>query len=111
VRRLAFAAAGAMSPGMAATGPMPPGTLSDDGVSDEDERALKQDRAERRARANEMIGMGAGIGAFGLASLATLGAVCPVCVVAAPALLGVGLYRRAKAAEPPDGDDRRPADR
>ena len=43
---------------------------------------------------------GAGVGAFGAASALTVGAVCPLCIVAAPALLGIGAfkhYRRRRA--------------
>lgn len=36
-----------------------------------------------------------GIGAFGAAGALLLGAVCPICVVAAPALIGAGVYKRA----------------
>lgn len=38
--------------------------------------------------------MGAGIGLFGVVGALAGAAVCPVCVVATPALLGVGLYKR-----------------
>lgn len=61
-------------------------------------------RAERAA-ANRLLGGGLGIGAFGALSGALLGAVCPLCVVAAPALVGAGIYehirasRRRKAAD------------
>ena len=48
--------------------------------------------------ANTLIVGGIGIGAFGIISAAIGGAVCPVCVVAAPALLGVGAYKRWRAA-------------
>ena len=48
--------------------------------------------------ANTLILGGLGIGAFGIVSAAIGAAVCPVCVVAGPALLGVGAYKRWKAA-------------
>ena len=38
-----------------------------------------------------------GIGAVGALSAAAFGAVCPVCVVAAPALLAVGVAKHVKA--------------
>jgi len=41
-----------------------------------------------------MIFAGAGIGLLGALTAAIGGAVCPVCVVAAPALIGVGAFRR-----------------
>jgi uncharacterized membrane protein YebE (DUF533 family) len=47
--------------------------------------------------ANTLLLGGLGIGAVGLISAAIGGAVCPVCVVAAPALLGVGAYKRWRA--------------
>ncbi len=50
--------------------------------------------------ANTLIAGGIGIGAFGIISAAIGGAVCPVCVVAAPALLGVGAYKRWRAGKP-----------
>jgi hypothetical protein len=60
----------------------------------DDERAEKN---PKMTDANSLILGGLGIGAFGLISAAIGGAVCPVCVVAAPALLGVGAYQRWKA--------------
>ena len=43
----------------------------------------------RRKEGNQLLGLGLGVGAWGAASGVLLGAVCPVCVVAAPALVGV----------------------
>jgi hypothetical protein len=53
---------------------------------------------EQRREANTALGTGVGIGAFGVASAALLGAVCPMCVIAAPALIGYGLYQRVQNA-------------
>jgi len=50
-----------------------------------------------RKEGNQLLGLGVGVGAWGAASGMLLGAVCPVCVVAAPALLGFGLFRRWQA--------------
>jgi len=47
-----------------------------------------------RTDANGYLGAGVGLGMFGLASGALLGAVCPLCIVATPALLGAGVYKR-----------------
>lgn len=47
-----------------------------------------------RGEANRLLLAGAGIGAIGVASAIVGAAVCPVCVVAAPALLGAGAYKR-----------------
>lgn len=39
---------------------------------------------------------GAGVGAYGTASFLATGAVCPACIILAPALLGLGAYKRMK---------------
>jgi hypothetical protein len=41
-----------------------------------------------------MIVGGLGLGAFAAASLAFFGAACPICVVAAPVLVGTGIAQR-----------------
>ena len=51
-----------------------------------------------RKQANTLMLGGLGIGAVGMIAAAVGGAVCPVCVVAAPALLCVGAYRRWRTA-------------
>ena len=43
---------------------------------------------------NQTLATSAGIGAFGAITALVGAAACPVCVVAAPALLGVGIYQR-----------------
>jgi len=45
----------------------------------------------------ELIATGLGVGAIGVAGTLLLGATCPVCVVATPALLGAGLYKKWRA--------------
>jgi hypothetical protein len=47
--------------------------------------------------ANSMLLAGAGIGIIGVVGAVLGSAVCPVCVVAAPTLLGIGAYRRWRA--------------
>lgn len=44
----------------------------------------------------QLIWGGLGVGAIGVAGAVLLGATCPVCVVATPALLGAGLYQKWK---------------
>lgn len=44
--------------------------------------------------ANSLIAAGAGVGLIGLVTAAIGGVVCPICVVAAPALIGAGALRR-----------------
>jgi hypothetical protein len=46
--------------------------------------------------ANQLIAGGLGVGAIGVVGAVLLGATCPVCVVATPALLGAGLYKKWK---------------
>lgn len=58
---------------------------------------------DERAEANQLMGMGLGLGAFGAVSALTLGAACPLCVVVAPAMVGLGLYKRLR--RKPAGDD------
>ena len=53
--------------------------------------------AQEKRDANALMLGGAGIGVFGAVAAAIGGAVCPVCVVAAPALFGFGAFRRWRA--------------
>jgi hypothetical protein len=63
-----------------------------------DDPSAKPDPGDQQKRdANALMMTGAGIGAFGAVAAAIGGAVCPVCVVAAPALLAVGAFRRWRA--------------
>jgi len=61
---------------------------------------------DRRKEGNQLLGLGLGVGAWGAATGMLLGAVCPLCVVAAPALVGAGLFRRWQAGRPerPSGE-------
>lgn len=64
--------------------------------------------AEERSKPREStqyIAMGASIGALGAVSAIVGAAVCPVCVVATPALLGIGFYKRWREREAPAGAD------
>lgn len=55
------------------------------------------DRNSPKAReSTHLLAAGLGIGAFGVLGALVGSAVCPVCVVATPALLGAGLYKRWK---------------
>lgn len=47
--------------------------------------------------ARQLMAYGAAIGVIGLGGALISGAVCPVCVVAAPALLGAGIVKRLRA--------------
>lgn len=56
------------------------------------------DRKSRQAaeQGRSFLTMGLSVGAIGLAG-AALGAVCPLCVVATPALVGVGALQKLRA--------------
>ena len=43
--------------------------------------------------AGSCLAMGAGVGAVGTISAVLVGATCPICVVMAPALIGMGLVK------------------
>jgi hypothetical protein len=59
--------------------------------------AAPDPRKAALAASREYLGMGVTIGAVGLVSAAVIGATCPLCVVAAPAFLGLGAYKRWQA--------------
>lgn len=44
--------------------------------------------------ANSCMAIGVGVGALGAGAAAIAGAVCPLCVIVAPALVGVGALKR-----------------
>ncbi len=69
-------------------------------MKDTDE-TLKSDHAQR---AKEHLGAGLGLGALSLGA-AAMGAICPMCVIAVPALIGSGLYHRVKCQPQQEADD------
>ncbi|MBN8231264.1 hypothetical protein JYK02_27470 [Corallococcus macrosporus] len=46
---------------------------------------------------NELLASGLGVGAVGALGALVTGAVCPLCIVATPALLAVGLVQKWRA--------------
>ena len=54
--------------------------------------------SEKR-EANSCIGLGLGVGALGVGGALLSAAVCPICVVVAPALVGAGMIKRIKIAK------------
>jgi hypothetical protein len=63
---------------------------------------------ERRPReSTELLTAALGIGAVGAVGAIVGGAVCPLCVIVTPALLGMGLYKRwtERAARQPEKED------
>ena len=53
------------------------------------------EKAEKR-EANACIGLGLGVGAVGVGGALLSAAVCPICVVVAPGLLGAGVIKRIR---------------
>jgi len=53
----------------------------------------KQQAIQELKDARATLAMGAGVGTIGTASAILLGATCPICVVMAPALIGMGLIK------------------
>jgi hypothetical protein len=53
----------------------------------------KLQATEDMNNAKAALAMGAGVGAVGTASALLIGATCPICVVMAPALIGMGLIK------------------
>jgi len=47
--------------------------------------------------ANILIGTGVGVGGYGAVLAAATGTICTACLIFAPALIGVGIYKRSKA--------------
>ena len=59
----------------------------------EKELGMEEQKKERQI-ANTCITVGAGVGALGIASATLTGAICPLCVVVAPGLIGYGTYKK-----------------
>lgn len=49
---------------------------------------------EELREANSCLALGAGLGAVGTTTALFAGATCPLCLVLAPALIGVGAWKR-----------------
>lgn len=68
-----------------------PSTQPDQGRQQVSAETLRQD-------SNTLLGAGVGIGAIGALGALVGGAVCPVCIVATPALIGAGVVQRVRSA-------------
>ncbi len=72
----------------------------------DDTKKTGTDETEREAHARiarERLGAGVGLGALSLGA-AAIGAVCPMCVVAVPALIGSGIYHKVKCRRAEDAE-------
>lgn len=67
-----------------------------------------QDLATERKEANTCMAIGAGVGVLSAASAVLAGAVCPLCYVAVPGLIGYGAYRRWKCGGKPVESESKP---
>ena len=54
-------------------------------------------RHEEIREANSCMAVGAGLGAVGTGTALLAGTTCPLCVVIAPALFGLGVWKRIRA--------------
>ena len=61
------------------------------------EQLREDERKEQLADSRNYLGMGVSIGVVGAVSAALIGATCPVCIVATPALIGAGIFKRWQA--------------
>lgn len=52
------------------------------------------DAKEQLREANSCLALGAGLGAVGTTTALLAGATCPLCLVLAPVLIGVGAWKR-----------------
>ena len=59
-------------------------------------------RKPAHRESTELLAMGAGVAAMGAITAIVGAAACPLCVVTAPTLVGIGLYKRwrERATEP-----------
>lgn len=73
----------------------------DENKSEESAERTSPELADQVRDANSMIASGIGIGVLGAAAAAISGAVCPLCIVAVPALVGAGAYKRWRARRQP----------
>lgn len=58
------------------------------------EKSKSEDTLGKKKEANQCIALGAGVGALGTGAAIITGAVCPLCVVVAPALIATGAFLR-----------------
>lgn len=61
-----------------------------------DQICLEQVKPDRPEKGTTELIMGAGLGTYGTTAFLTTGFLCPACMLIAPALLGVGAYKRMK---------------
>lgn len=55
---------------------------------------MKETEKEKKDDSNKYIVCGLGLGGFATASILLTGAACPMCIIATPALLATGIYKK-----------------
>lgn len=60
------------------------------------ETGITQEREAPPDNSTLYVGLGLGLGGYATATSVLAGFVCPVCVVAAPALLAAGVYQKMR---------------
>lgn len=64
------------------------------------------DREKEFQDANSLLALGTGLGALGAGTALLVGATCPLCAIVAPALIGVGVWKRMSASRMKDAAPR-----
>ena len=64
-----------------------------------EEQSLTKESNQDTKDSNTCMALGLGVGSLGAASALLTGAVCPLCIFIAPGLVGLGVYRRWRAAK------------
>ncbi len=66
-------------------------------MTDNEKTNESSEYKEEIKKSNTCLATGAGVGAYGVGVKLSAGYFCPLCLIAAPAFLGVGVYKRWKA--------------
>ncbi|MFM1846932.1 MAG: hypothetical protein RL417_406 [Pseudomonadota bacterium] len=66
------------------------------------EKKTAPDPELSRREGNTCIKLGAGVGVLGAVGATIAGTVCPLCIVAAPGLIAIGVFKRWRGRPPPE---------
>lgn len=55
---------------------------------------MKEKESAKKDDSNKYLVCGLGLGGFATASVLLTGAACPLCIIATPALLAAGIYKK-----------------
>ncbi|MGE3610679.1 MAG: hypothetical protein AB7I27_13895 [Bacteriovoracaceae bacterium] len=62
---------------------------------------MKDSEQDKKDDSNKFIICGLSLGSFATASVLLTGAACPMCIIAAPALLATGVYKKVTKSSKP----------